>query len=364
MVRPDSPLLVRPRLDADFACWLWHFIRNCRLEKHVAGTRAVLALSRASQQAHDDLASDGVQFEACRTGLIMAARSEDGVDECRRLRDELQAQGYEGGMTMLTSREARALEPRLHESVLGGLYVQDDWHLAPDSLCADLVARLGARGTRLISRAPLTSLAREGDSWIARVDDGPQIYADQVAAGAWSKALLRQAGVDILLEAAKGYSVTGKIEKGPRHAVYMVETKVGFTPFERAVRLAGTLELAGLDEKIRPRRVQGVMQSGVHYFKDWSIEDPQVWAGLRPATPTASRTSEPCRRRPGCSSLPATTCSGSRWHRPRGSPSPRRWTGGHRRFWSHFGLSERCRDSAGRDGAARAPVGYPAYLLR
>src|SRR5262249_27997692 len=34
MLRPDSPLLILPRRDRDFARWLWHFARNCREEAH------------------------------------------------------------------------------------------------------------------------------------------------------------------------------------------------------------------------------------------------------------------------------------------------------------------------------------------
>jgi D-amino-acid dehydrogenase len=287
MLRPDSPLLIRPRRDRDFTRWLWHFARNCREDTHAAGTRTVLALSRASQQAYADLAADEVRFEAHRTGLIMAARTEAGLGECHHVRDGLVAQGYEGALTMLSSAETRALEPSFDDSVLGALYVEDDWHVDPESLCAGLVERLRRRGTRLVSGVTVRRLTRGGGAWTASVDGRPPIRADQVvvAGGAWSKLLLRDAGVEILLEAAKGYSVTGAVDNGPGHAVYMVETKVGCSPFSRTTRLAGTLELGGLDETIRPRRLGGVMRSGPQYFRSWDMRGAHAWAGLRPATP-------------------------------------------------------------------------------
>ena len=287
MLRPDSPLLIRPRRDADFARWLWHFVRNCREQPHAAGTRAVLALSRASQRAYADMAADDVRFEAHHTGLIMAARTEAGVREYHHVRDGLLAQGYEGPLTVLSCAEARALEPSLHDSVLGALYAEHDWYVDPESLCAGLVERLRRRGTELISGVTVRRLTRTGETWMASVDGRARMPADQVvvAGGAWSKRLLRDAGVEILLEAAKGYSVTGAVDNGPRHAVYMLETKVGCSPFSRATRLAGTLELAGIDETIRPRRVGGVIRSGRQYFRDWNMSQSQTWAGLRPATP-------------------------------------------------------------------------------
>jgi D-amino-acid dehydrogenase len=217
----------------------------------------------------------------------MAARSEHGIAECRQIQDGLRAGGYDGALGMLTAGEARALEPVLDESVTGGLYAEDDWYVAPESLCAGLVNRLCARGVRLMPRASLRELVPDGEAWVAQVEGGPPIYADQVvvAAGAWSKALLHQAGTVILLEPAKGYSVTGRGVNPPRHAVYMIETKVGCTPFDHVTRLAGTLELGGLDEAIRKRRLNGVMRSARLYLKEWDLKKASAWAGLRPATP-------------------------------------------------------------------------------
>lgn len=287
MLRPDSPLLVRPRADPDFARWLWHFGRNCRPGAHAVGTRAVLALCKLTQRAYADLVADGVAFEAHRTGLIMAARTEHGLEECLQLRDDLIKQGYDGALTMLSSREARQLEPSFAPTVVGGLYAHDDWHVAPESVCAGLVARLRDSGTRLLSGARVRFLSRRSDGWIVDVDGQAPIYPDQivVAGGAWSKELLRHCEFPVLLECAKGYSLTGHAEDPPRHAVYMVEAKVGCSPFDRGTRLAGTLELGGLDAKIRRRRLQGVARSGTQYFKDWSLRGSRAWAGLRPATP-------------------------------------------------------------------------------
>lgn len=104
---------------------------------------------------------------------------------------------------MLSSAEARALEPRFDDSVLSALYVEDDSHVDPESLVAGLVERLRRRNTRLVSGATVRRLTRCEGSWTASVDD---------------------------------------------HAVYVLEAKVGCSPFSRTTRLAGTLELGGLDE--------------------------------------------------------------------------------------------------------------------
>jgi D-amino-acid dehydrogenase len=287
MLRPDSPLLVRPQLDREFVRWIWHFARNCRPDVHATGTRAVLALGKRTQQAYADLVADEVSFESHRTGLIMAARTEKGLVECEALRGGLTSAGYGGALTTMSGRDARSLEPSFGEAVVGGLYAHDDWHVAPESLCAGLVERLRGRGTGLLASTRVSSLTRESEAWRVELEGRPPVYADQVvvACGAWSKPLLDQAGFEILLEPAKGYSITGHVGNPPRHAVYMLETKVGCTPFDRTTRLAGTLELAGLDERLRRRRLASVARSPKQYFRQWGLHEPRAWAGFRPATP-------------------------------------------------------------------------------
>jgi D-amino-acid dehydrogenase len=115
------------------------------------------------------------------------------------------------------------------------------------------------------------------------------VRADRVvvAAGVWSREVLGLAGVRVPLEAAKGYSVTaGRTATVPRRPLYLTEAKVGLSPFDEAVRLAGTLELTGVDLSINARRLEAILRSPSGYLRDWRPEMPRVdWAGLRPLAP-------------------------------------------------------------------------------
>src|SRR4029078_13001249 len=91
-----------------------------------------------------------------------------------------------------------------------------------------------------------------------------EVAADKVlvAAGAWTGRVLAPLGVKIRQEAAKGYSVTASGEgTRPRHALYLGAAKVGCSPFAGGVRLAGTLELAGIDLTLDRRRLAAVSNS-------------------------------------------------------------------------------------------------------
>jgi D-amino-acid dehydrogenase len=72
----------------------------------------------------------------------------------------------------------------------------------------------------------------------------------------------------------------------PSIPIYLQEARVIATPLARALRLAGTLELAGLDLSVNRRRVDAIVAAGrraVHGLEP--RRTLEVWRGLRPCTP-------------------------------------------------------------------------------
>jgi D-amino-acid dehydrogenase len=58
------------------------------------------------------------------------------------------------------------------------------------------------------------------------------------------------------------------------------------TPLAGRVRLAGTLELAGLDLSIDRRRVEAILRAGRRGVRGLATRNViEVWRGLRPCTP-------------------------------------------------------------------------------
>jgi D-amino-acid dehydrogenase len=55
-----------------------------------------------------------------------------------------------------------------------------------------------------------------------------------------------------------------------------------------ALRIGGTMEIAGLNEDINPVRVRGIIKSALQYFpafKESDFDGVQPWRGLRPCSP-------------------------------------------------------------------------------
>jgi D-amino-acid dehydrogenase len=110
-----------------------------------------------------------------------------------------------------------------------------------------------------------------------------------LAGGAWSSDLARELGLRLPMQAGKGYSLTlpEPVER-PQISSILLEARTAVTPMGGALRFGGTMEIAGFNEQINPRRVAGILKAVPRYFPKFRAEDfaaVQPWCGLRPCSP-------------------------------------------------------------------------------
>jgi len=285
MGKRDSPFLLRPRLDPAFAAWLWRFWRSSSRDAYLRGMRALLALNARTLELYDGLRADGVEFEMHADGMLFLFLSAAALEEELEVLHELQREGYAGAVTRLTRSEAQARDPAIGDRVAGAIHAPSERHVRPETLTRGLAAALVAAGVEIREGAEVTTLTRAGGGWRLGTGAG-HLDADRVvvAGGVWTGRILAPLRVPVRQEPAKGYSVTAVGEgRAPLHTLYLGEAKVGCSPFEGGVRLAGTLELAGMDLRIDRRRLAAVARAAEAYMKDWRPLRPDLeWAGLRP----------------------------------------------------------------------------------
>ena len=284
--------VLRPSLDPAFVRWLWSFRRNCSSTRFDTGIRALLALNRRTLELFDAYRDAGVVFEMHTAGLVVAARTPGGLDLYRRTFHRLRELGYDGGsIDELDGGALAALEPALDQArVVAGLHARVDRFVRPEQLTAGLATRLRADGVEIREGCELRTLARSAGGWVLETTSGP-VAAQRlvVAAGLPTAPLLRRLGVRVPLMGARGYSVT-LAGRGtpPRHALYLAEAKLGLSPFDGGVRVAGVFELGASNERISPAVGKRLLDAARPYLGGWH-PDPdgpvEAWAGLRPATP-------------------------------------------------------------------------------
>ena len=286
LLRADSPLYVKPAALPRLLPFLFAFRRFCTAEAFRRGTGALAELAADALELHDELASRGIAFEHDSKGLLMLFADGAALDEERRL---LELSGYGAKTRTLGPEELRELEPALAPGPVGGLLALPEWHVRPESLCAGLADSLATSGSTLIPTGTVTHIRCESRRAVEVTTTKGSFDVDAVvlAAGAETGGIARRLGARLPLQAGKGYSIT---VEHPATTVgrplYFVETKLALTPFDNAVRVAGTMELAGIDSRLNPNRVaalERVAERAAPGVLDGHRSSP--WVGMRPLTP-------------------------------------------------------------------------------
>jgi D-amino-acid dehydrogenase len=285
--------VLRPSLDPAFVRWLWSFRRSCSPARFDSGVRALLGLNLRTLGLFDAYREAGVAFEMHTAGLVVAARTPGGLDLYRRIFRRLRELGYEGGaIDELDAGSLASLEPALDRGrVVAGLHARVDRFVRPEELTAGLAEHLRAGGVEIREQAELRGLERRNGGWELETASGSPLAAERVviAAGLPTAPLLRRLGVRVPLMGARGYSVT-LAGRGtpPRHALYLAEAKLGLSPFDGGVRVAGVFELGARSADVSPGVGERLLAAARPYLGGWQPDSDgpvEAWAGLRPATP-------------------------------------------------------------------------------
>jgi D-amino-acid dehydrogenase len=291
LVTGGEAFVLRPRLDPAFVRWLWSFRRNCSQTRFDRGVRALLALNERTLALFDAYREAGVSFEMNSAGLVLAARTREGLDFYRVIFDRLRQLGYDAGaIDELDAAALASLEPALDPTrLVGGLHATVDRFVRPEQLTAGLAASLRADGVEIREGCALTGIARNGAFALETSDGRDRADRVVISAGLSTTPLLRRLGARVPLIGARGYSVTiaGR-GNPPRHALYLAEAKLGLSPFVGGVRIAGVFELGVRDAKAPRDAGARLMAAARPYLTGWrpDADTPvQAWAGLRPSTP-------------------------------------------------------------------------------
>ncbi len=292
MWNPASPFYIRPRASWDLVDWGIEFWRASN-SAHVKRSAPLLRdLSLASRRCFEELAAlPGVDFGLVKKGLLMLCKEPHTLEEEAKTAEQARALGIPA--EVLDPSQAAALDPGATMNVAGAVHFPMDCHLDPHRFMAALqtqVERLG--GTFLWEREALDWRIEDRRKIRAvTVPGGGQIEADEfvLACGSWSPLLARNLGLRIPIQAGKGYSLTlPRPRQLPQVCSILCEARVAVTPMGSALRVGGTMELAGLNRTISPARVRGIVTSFCRYFPKFQREDfegIEPWHGLRPCSP-------------------------------------------------------------------------------
>lgn len=284
-------LVIRPGLDTAWLRWLWQFRRSCTRDRYRAGVKALIRLNDRTLAELDAYRAAGVSFDMRSTGMLAVGRNRQGLAWFELLFEELNELGFDGVLERLDGDGARALEPALSRSVGAAMRTSVDRYVSPESLLVGLTEFLSNQGVVLNEGCPADGLSRSDGVWHVR--SGTRTFTAEavvIATGVSANDLLRGLGLQLPIVGAKGYSITLRgTGCAPRHALYLSEPKIGLSPFEFGLRIAGIFELPGRSADPDPSRVRQLVEHTLPYLADWRPQTGESvtegWAGFRPATP-------------------------------------------------------------------------------
>jgi len=288
LLRADGPLAIRPTYLPALLPWLWRFVRHSSRAEVVRIATALRGLLAPIFEAYEPLLERAqARPWVRRTGCLYVY---SGPDAARRwawgmaLRRSLGVDLRDVGQD-----ELETLEPDLKGRFRFGILAPENGStLDPSQLVKALHAQCEADGAVTL-RATVQGLEARGDRVTAVLTaDGGRVDCDGVvvAGGAWSAGLARQLGVRVPLESQRGYHVTVQSNNlGLRHTVMAPEYNLMVNPMAMGLRLAGTVEFAGLAPPPNPARAAVLLAQGREMFPHLDTRRHTHWMGHRPCLP-------------------------------------------------------------------------------
>src|SRR5262249_47036672 len=130
----------------------------------------------------------------------------------------------------------------------------------------------------------------DGDRISGVITDAGIEKADKVimCLGSYSPLLLKKIGINVPIYPMKGYSISVQVdhpEGAPMMSITDQSRKLVYSRLGNILRVAGTAEFAGYDDKVNDLRVNSIISATQRMFPNASdFKKLTKWACLRPQT--------------------------------------------------------------------------------
>jgi D-amino-acid dehydrogenase len=289
---PLGPLTIRWAYLPRLLPWLRRFVQAGSTAEKVAATgRALRPLLADSPALHRALAEEaGVGDLITKHGGLFVFPD--------RAAFEAEAQSWnvrrDNGVKWLEldENELRQREPTVDRRYKFAVLVEENGQCRdPGAYVAALARHATALGATILQTGATGFRVESGRLLAVTTLDG-QVSCDKavIAAGARSKALAAAVGDRVFLETERGYHVVIS-DPGiqPRYSVMPSDGKMACVMTPAGLRLAGQVELAGLDAAPNWQRAEVLLAFARTVYPDLPADIPRdrlkFWMGHRPSTP-------------------------------------------------------------------------------
>jgi len=304
LLRDDSPLLFRPKLDPQQWRWGLSFLTQCTTAAFERNVEELVQLGRYSHSALKALvARTGIRYDRLERGILHFFSSQADFDAGAAGAEVMRRHGVD--RRVLSRDEVLRVEPALAAfgpRLFGGTFTPSDESGDARVFTQELARLCAERGATFLYEHDIIGLASAGGR-VGGVLVGDQLTGQRrtltadhyvAAMGSFTAPLLRPLGVALNIYPAKGYSATLKLKHPERASVVsMIDDarKIAISRLGDTIRIAGTAELAGYDTRLDTTTAKVRCRALVQRYEELfpgvaDATEPNFWAGLRPSTPT------------------------------------------------------------------------------
>jgi D-amino-acid dehydrogenase len=290
MLNSSSPFYIKPRVSSSLLQWtlqFWKHSNATTVKKNAPHLNNILQLSRELLNENRDEIGDTFLME--EKGCLVLCQKQRSLDHEFHLADDAEKLGLK--VDRLDKEQVQLLEPGIEMNVMGAVLFKDDCHVHPGRYMLALKDHLTQKGVKFQLNTTVTGFKKTGGRISTVITDAGNFNSDEVvlSPGSWLPTLAKMMGVKILLQPGKGYSYTyDRVEKNIRYPAILMEGRCAITPWGHQLRIGGTMELSGINEKILPARMKGIYNSVKDFYPGLQIDPPpenKIWSGLRPVSP-------------------------------------------------------------------------------
>lgn len=304
LLRDDSPLLFRPRLDPNQWRWGLAFLGQCTTAAFERNVAQLVQLGRYSHESLKDIvARTGIEYDRLERGILHFFSSAADFDAGAAGAEVMRRHGVD--RRVLSRDEVLQVEPALAafgRNIHGGTYTPSDESGDACVFTQKLAQRCAQRGAQFLYEHDILGLQSGGGTiesvQIAdrRTGRRQALQADAFVAamGSYTPALVRPLGEQLNIYPAKGYSATLRLKRPEAASVVSLlddSRKIAISRLGEHIRIAGTAELSGFDLSLDSPTAKVRCAALVKRYEELfpgvaDTSEPNYWTGLRPSTPT------------------------------------------------------------------------------
>ncbi len=290
MFNSSSPFYMKPRLDPDFFRWAWYFHKSSTKAHVEKAIPLIKDLNLLSKELYTDWHQSGEMgdFQLEKKGLLMLYKTRKEGEHEKEIAQRAASLGLE--VKELTASALSKLQPNLSTEIQGAVHYECDAHTSPHEIMRKLKHYLQKKGVVFKTGEEVTDFNYESGIVKQVYTQIDSYAADEVvlASGSWSQGLAKKLGLRLAIQPGKGYRIDVPRETPVTLPAILMEAKVAVTPMKGFTRFAGTMELSGINHKIRKERVRAIARAAETYYNDLHIskaEKADAQCGLRPVSP-------------------------------------------------------------------------------